>query len=311
MRGLIAGLFLLTASFAPSAYAGGPPPGDLRRAEKLFEEGRAAIDRGDYATGCARFAESVKLAERAGSLLNLAECAERDGKPLAGSRYAERALVVLDAKDPRAAFARDLHEKLLRRVARLQLTLSPELAAAAIQLDGEPIARSALSAPILVEPGAHDVTGDGLEPVHINLQSGDSKSVALSARVAPVTATPAKADGSSPDSLPSRRTLAWISLGGAAAGLLIGVVTSGVLLSNKSDVDAHCPNKLCDPEGRRLIDAQSGLIAVNAVGFGAGLALAGLGTVLYFTSGKTESSRIQAVAIPVYKGGIVSAQGRF
>jgi serine/threonine-protein kinase len=60
---------------APGAGAQGNPA-----AAKLFEEGRALADQGKYDAACERFTRSYELERAAGTMLNLGDCAEREGK---------------------------------------------------------------------------------------------------------------------------------------------------------------------------------------------------------------------------------------
>src|SRR4051812_20590270 len=71
----LAPLLLAIARAAPARAQAA----DEQQAEVLFREGREAVDRGDFTTGCARFAGSLKLTQRPGPLLNLANCEEHQG----------------------------------------------------------------------------------------------------------------------------------------------------------------------------------------------------------------------------------------
>src|SRR5688500_18545046 len=73
-RVLLAG-FLLT----PRAEAV-PTGSDKALAEVLFREGRQLLQRGETDAACEKFAESHRLDEALGTLLNLAVCHESQGR---------------------------------------------------------------------------------------------------------------------------------------------------------------------------------------------------------------------------------------
>ena len=77
--------FLLLLSLSTSlAFAQGKDPAG---AEKLYDDGVKLLTAGDWPAACAKFEQSFSLDAAPGTLLNLASCAEHDGKiALAWSR---------------------------------------------------------------------------------------------------------------------------------------------------------------------------------------------------------------------------------
>lgn len=99
---------------APPRGAGASPKrprdaSDREHAERLFQEGRELMQKGQLDEACARFAESLELEPAVGTLLNLASCMERSGRvPRACELYAEaRDLSKSSGRDDRARFAED------------------------------------------------------------------------------------------------------------------------------------------------------------------------------------------------------------
>jgi hypothetical protein len=74
---VVAGALALLATFgvAPSVRAD-----ELDAAEALFLDGRRLLDEGKFGEACAKLAESHRLEPSIGTLLNLGDCEERQGK---------------------------------------------------------------------------------------------------------------------------------------------------------------------------------------------------------------------------------------
>jgi hypothetical protein len=100
-----------------------------------------------------------------------------------------------------------------------------------------------------------------------------------------------------------------------AAGLLVAIVTGGVLSAKHGAIDASCPGKVCTLAGRELINSVPPLNDANSAGWGIGLIGAGLGAVgaiLVVAIDRRRPAR-EAALVPVALpgGGGLWATGRF
>src|SRR5580765_1857550 len=57
-----------------------PSDADRTLAAALFREGKALMDKGDFAPACAKLEESQRLDPGGGTILNLALCHEKEGR---------------------------------------------------------------------------------------------------------------------------------------------------------------------------------------------------------------------------------------
>src|SRR5262249_38113298 len=76
---LAAGMFLAAALPAPLGWAQSSTS-DKVAAEGLFDQGRAAMQRGDFAQACGLLERSQRIDPAVGTLLYLAECYEKSGR---------------------------------------------------------------------------------------------------------------------------------------------------------------------------------------------------------------------------------------
>src|SRR5262245_34891354 len=87
---------------AGAATAQGP---DAAGAEWLFREGRALMKEGNLTAACPKLAESLRFDPAVGTLMNLAECEEREGKTASAWQRWGAAADQLPASDRRRATA--------------------------------------------------------------------------------------------------------------------------------------------------------------------------------------------------------------
>jgi tetratricopeptide (TPR) repeat protein len=304
------------ALIAPPALGQAP---DKKAADTLFREGRAAFDKGDYATACAKFEASQAADPAPGTLLNLGVCEERMGKLVAAQRHlAELNLGAAGKRGERDKYADELRAKIEARIARLTLTLAPGAPTDTAARDAEGEAPLKLGEALPFDPGAHEiiVSASGRPEVRfkITLAEGARETREIAPGAAAEAPRPiAPLPDTSDDGRKLRRTLGFVAGGVGVAGLGLAITTGIVLESKKSALDKHCPNKQCDPTGVKLLadDRSTPLVAVNMVGWIAGVAGLGAGTVLLLTSRTPApaTGRVSPVFGPGYGG--LAVDGRF
>jgi tetratricopeptide (TPR) repeat protein len=154
---------LVAATLAsPAALADPRSAVDGQIAQSLFDDARALVEAGRYAEACPKFAESQRLDPAGGTLLNLANCHELQGRTATAWTQFNDALsqAIRDGRKDREAFAREHLAALAPRLVRIVVVVPERLAAsgAAVFLDGSELPRAAWDSAIPVDPGAHAVT---------------------------------------------------------------------------------------------------------------------------------------------------------
>jgi hypothetical protein len=143
-----------------AANPAGPRPEDKAEADRLFEEGRQLVAKGDRAGGCKLFDQSIAKDPRAvGTMLNVGLCREEGGAIASAMRvYAE----ARDrARDQSLAEHREAAERKLAmlapRVPHLAISLPGDAPAQTrVLVDDLVLARDQLD-DVLVDPGHHNV----------------------------------------------------------------------------------------------------------------------------------------------------------
>ena len=293
-----------------------------QRAELLFREGREAVDRSDYATGCAKFAESLRLTQRPGPLLNLANCEEHQGRFVSALAHWTDGIALLPAGDERVVAARQRVEALSRRIPRLTVVLAPSAPQGAkVTLDGAPISPAALGVPQPTDLGEHVVVAAA--PGHSDARStlllgeGERREITVTpgmpVAAAPSTAAPPIVAPPPPPGSNGARTAGFVIGGVGLAGVAVGAITGGMTIGKKSTVDEECGANRCT--GQPAQDAASAgktLSTVSTVAFIAGGVGLAAGVVLVLTSGPHRAPTTATLgATPLLGGGALSLGGSF
>jgi hypothetical protein len=140
---------------------------DQAAARALFEEGRALMKAGQYASACPKLEAAQKLFTSAGILLNLADCHQKIGRP--ASAWTEFGEAVAVAK--RTNRDEDAEEATRRQAAlepslpHLTIRVAHVVPGLSVKRDGAILASAAWGAALPVDLGAHEIRAeaDGFE----------------------------------------------------------------------------------------------------------------------------------------------------
>jgi hypothetical protein len=307
MRWAVLGVaFSLTcaARLAPAQQPAPAQPSDQDKAlaATLFDQGRALVAQDKVPEACRKLEESRRLDPLPGTVLNLAECHQREGRTASAMvEFREaRALAERDKRYDRVAYADEHLRAIEPKLSMLVVVVPPaaDLPDLTILRDGVAIGRAAWGEKIPVDPGTHvvEATAPHKQMRHVEVLIGPNADVqtvtiaaledpAPAAATAPVpvapppatTATAPAAETPAPPAqsgLSTRRTWALVSGGVGAAGVLAGSIAGIVAIEKHNDKNAP---------GNVNLNNDAKLAAdISTVSFAVGLVGLGLGAFLWF-----------------------------
>lgn len=306
------GLMLLT-TLAGMAVSSVARADDSAAAQALFDQAKKAMSAHRYPEACPKLEESLRLQEAVGTLLNLADCYEKEGKlASAWSRFLEVATKARAAgQSARARIGRDRAAALAPKLSNLVVDVAASRAdGLEIRRDGTLVGEAEWGSAIPADAGTHtiDATAPGRKPWSETVLVTDG---ATTARVSvpdlegiPVE-PPAPTASSVPESVPPEAVatpsasrhhgnglkIAAIVVGGAGiAGVGVGSVFGVMSLFDHNDASKICPapGPCSGSDGvnawHKAYDAGNVANIAFIVG-GAGLAV---GTVLWVLSAKSS-----------------------
>lgn len=283
--------------------------------QALFAQGKQLMAEGKTGLACPKFLASYELEKRIGTLLNLADCYEKNGQlASAWARYLEAMpLTERAGQGERLTFATDHAAALEPKLARLTVVAPPNVSGLVVKRDNLLVEPRTVGTEIPVDVGTHviDASAPGKVPWTtrvVILENGERKSVS----VPPFTtaagtgdSSPAGAKPSSPPVLtrvgPNGRTVAGLVIGGVGVACLgIGTGFGVAALGKDSDASPYCGQN-----GAGKNDCSSDGVAhrsdavtngnLSTIFFAVGTALVAGGLVLWLTA---PSRRSDATARP-------------
>jgi hypothetical protein len=288
---------------------------DKAAVEALFAEGKKLVADGKIALACPKFLASYELEQRLGTLLNLADCYERNGQlASAFARYVEAKPRAERAnQQERAEYAAQHAAALEPRLARLTVEVPARVGGLEVKRDGVLVADNTYGAALPVDVGKHQLlaTAPGKQSWTGEVaiaRDGELKIIQIptlsdkpsEAPPAPPLAVDATTNDTPPE-VPAR--------GGTSARKLAGPVLAGVgvlslavgagfgfsALGKNSDSAAHCGQNGagandCTGEGYDLRTSAVADGNISTVLFVAGTAAIIGGLVLWLTAPSAKPS---------------------
>jgi hypothetical protein len=309
-------------AWAPSARAAGPDDDKAAAAaESLFQEGRKLMEAKRYAEACPKFAASQKMSPAIGTLLNLADCYEKNNQiASAWGRFQEAmALAKQLNRGPREQTARERAEKLEPRL--IKLTILSRASGVEVKLDGAPIDPSVLGTAIPVDAGKHvlEASAKGKKPFSKEIEVSE-KAKTPTVEIPPLEDEPKVVGPAEPEKKDTvtepppedkkvgstQRTVGLVVGAAGIVGLGVGGFFALRARSKWDDADPHCDaNDFCDETGFGLAEQahNAGNVATVA-SIAGGVFLVG-GLILFFTAPKPQKAGLASVRVGFGPGSLL------
>ncbi|XXX74217.1 preprotein translocase subunit TatA [Sorangium sp. So ce134] len=291
-----------------SHTASAQPNDPKTQAQELFEQGRAAVEARDCARAIPLFRRSQATYPSRGTLLNLAQCEADLGRVASAWQHFRELLTQLTPGDPRLPITQQRIADLEPRLPKLVVQVADGAPAPSeVLLDQAAMPQASLGSELPVDPGDHVIVArwaDGRQAeARVSVAEGARKDVRLepppvaAAPPPPVRASDApQAPSPPPDAPPppassARRTLAFVVGGVGVAALGGSLITGGLALGAKGDLEKECPDpSRCSDEGMSLKSRGQTLTTTSTVLGAIGLAGIGAGLVLFLTAPEQGTS---------------------
>ncbi|MDD9970901.1 MAG: PEGA domain-containing protein [Myxococcales bacterium] len=277
--------------------------------KRLVDEGLALRGQARDREALERFERAYEAGHDARILAQIAFAEQALGRWVASYRHLDQALS--EAEHPWIARNRELLRTELDKIAgnlvRLEILVDTE--DAQVYVDGVPVGKSPLADPIVVAPGAINVTVEkegylrGMRQVLAVRTRGLART---EIRLVPAPASPIPGGSGERHATVTRERgrPIWLYVAGAGAVVAASAVVPWVLAENKTEALL----RECDPEGDPCSDARfasgSGAVddldlATNALLFGGlGVAAVSLATYLLWREEYDETIEVSGIAAP-------------
>jgi hypothetical protein len=303
---------------------------DAKAAEALFREGRGLLARGAIDAACEKLAQSQRLEESGGTLMNLADCHQKQGKTATAwaEFLAAEQLSKADGRAARAAEAKRRATALESVLSRLTILAPGAVPGLEVRRDDQPVPSDQLGVAVPVDPGAHRITASapGYEPTTIAVTLGDQadetvtvpelqahpsdeapappSAPATGAEPAPAPTAPPVAEKPATLPLPPEdgstgATLGWVAGGTGLALAGAGTVFYFLALSANSRAEKGCAYQSrygCNEAAIQAGEKRDTFATLATVGGALGLAGMGVGAWLLLTSPSNEEAAPHSTA---------------
>jgi serine/threonine-protein kinase len=315
----VAGVFVALSALGGGARA---QAGNATVAQALYDQAKGLMAKGNYVEACPKLEESQRLDPGSGTLINLGDCYEHEGRTAsAWSAFLEAAAAAKNVGNTaREHAARDRAAQVVAKLSSIEIDVAPASAAPGLEVvrDGLVVDEPQRNTPIPVDPGTHTISAraEGRVPWSAEVVvKADHQTTTVAIPVL-VVATPTAA--AAPPSLPpqpvvapavvpapasppepvndahgglgAQRTLALVAGGVGVVALGLGTVFGVESKSKHDDADKHCDGAACrDQTGVDLSKDATRDGNIATVGLIVGLAGLGGAAVLWFTGGHSNA----------------------
>lgn len=309
----LAGLLTLSLTvLLGSARVARADASDAAAAQALFDQARQLMSKGQFKAACPKLKESQRLDPGSGTLINLADCYDHEGKTAsAWSTFLEAAAASRRIGNPEREQAARTRAKVLEaKLPKLVVNVAAPSRVPGLELtrDGGVIRQPLWGTAVPTDPGKHTIIAKapGYKPWQFIAEVKPGATTAtvdvppLQQESAQATSAPSPAASTAPgappkDQAPSgskggglgtQRTLALVSGGVGVVGVALGTVFGLKAKSKHDEAASHCDGSVCrDQTGVDLKSQARSAGNISTVGFivgGVGLAA---GATLWFTAG--------------------------
>jgi serine/threonine-protein kinase len=289
---------------------------DSAAAQVLFDQAKKLMAEGAYVEACAKLEDSQRLDPGSGTLINLGDCYEHQGRTAtAWAKFieaAEASKAVGKAERERAA--RERAAFVFAHLSRIVVDVrdSEKGIGLEVRRDGVAVAKAQWGTAMAVDPGRHTVSasaparapwetsvvvGPGGQTVTVAVpvlfaRSGaaegqDKSGEGATAERATIALAPAPPRDAQTESqgLGTQRILALVSGGVGVAGLTLGTVFGLQSQSKHDDAENHCTGEICREQAGVDLKAEAKVAGnLSTVAFVLGAAGLAGGAVLWFSA---------------------------
>jgi tetratricopeptide (TPR) repeat protein len=294
-------LFIVIAGLAIVAATCGAAAAQSAEAETLFRDGKKLMAKGQYAEACAAFEGSFKKDPAATTLLNLADCREKNGQLASAWGHFVEAARLARGQGAIEQSARDRADALEPRLSYLVVAVSPDVRVdgLVIRRDRAPLDPAEWNRKMPVDGGVHTI--DVSAPAHalwsttiVVAPSGDEQTLTVPSLVPAPLPAPAPRAATGMTGRRKAAIAAW-SLGAVALGGAVGFELSA--RSAYDDAKAATTN----PARQAAYDTANDRRLYGSIALGVGVAAVAAGTVLWIT-GRRAPAEIAVSAGPARTG---------
>jgi hypothetical protein len=273
--------------------------------ESLFDEGKKLAAAGKFAEACPKFLASYNLEHRTGTLLNLADCYEKNGQlASAWARFVEVTTLAQRAgQQERADYGKQHAAALQPRLSMLTIAVPHPAPALQVKRDGVAVDSAAFGVAVAVDAGDHviEASAPGKESwkstAHV---AGDATTASIEVPAlvdAPAAPGPdgaaSGANGDQPQGLSGRKIAAIVVAGAGVVSIGVGSVFGVMAIGKKNDSESSCNvggvANACYPDGAPARHDSAVDATMATVLFAAGGALVAGGVVLWLWPSSSAS----------------------